>query len=365
MAISLKHSFTSPKADGTDSTLVQPSNWNAEHTITLAAGKVLGRDSSGTGTMQELPISVDSTGQSLIPPSGTTGQRPATAAAGMLRYNTTLSKIELYNGTAWGSVGGGGATVSDTAPSAPSAGDLWWKSDEGQMYIYYNDGSSTQWVIANAFTNANAFVPLTGGTMTGDLYVNTKVGVGTTSPNRLLTAWDSTYTNNYQLSLGGSSGISYDIGRNTSTGWLTFYGNQSTVTGYVFGGVDGERFRIASAGQFGIGGANYGTSGQVLTSGGASAAPSWSTLSSSFGSSTAWAAVTRTSGTTYTNSLSTAVMFKVTGAVNGLLEITVNGVKVQSTTGQYSNTETGEVIVPPGATYMYTAAGVLGTWLLS
>jgi hypothetical protein len=36
-----------------------------------------------------------------------------------------------------------------------------------------------------------------------------------------------------------------------------------------------ERFRIGSAGQLGIGGATYGTSGQVLTSGGASAAPSW------------------------------------------------------------------------------------------
>ena len=37
-----------------------------------------------------------------------------------------------------------------------------------------------------------------------------------------------------------------------------------------------ERLRIASAGQLGIGGANYGTAGQVLTSGGSSAAPSWS-----------------------------------------------------------------------------------------
>lgn len=38
-----------------------------------------------------------------------------------------------------------------------------------------------------------------------------------------------------------------------------------------------ERFRIGSAGQWGIGGANYGTSGQVLTSQGASAAPIWAT----------------------------------------------------------------------------------------
>ena len=37
-----------------------------------------------------------------------------------------------------------------------------------------------------------------------------------------------------------------------------------------------ERLRIASAGQIGLSGANYGTSGQVLTSGGSSGAPSWS-----------------------------------------------------------------------------------------
>lgn len=36
-----------------------------------------------------------------------------------------------------------------------------------------------------------------------------------------------------------------------------------------------EEFRFGPAGQLGIAGANYGTSGQVLTSGGASASPSW------------------------------------------------------------------------------------------
>ena len=37
----------------------------------------------------------------------------------------------------------------------------------------------------------------------------------------------------------------------------------------------GEKLRIGSAGQIGLSGANYGTSGQVLTSQGASAAPQW------------------------------------------------------------------------------------------
>jgi hypothetical protein len=44
-----------------------------------------------------------------------------------------------------------------------------------------------------------------------------------------------------------------------------------------------ERFRIGSAGQLGIGGATYGTAGQVLTSGGASAAPSWAAPSAASG----------------------------------------------------------------------------------
>lgn len=39
-----------------------------------------------------------------------------------------------------------------------------------------------------------------------------------------------------------------------------------------------ERFRVGTAGQWGIGGATYGTAGQAFVSGGASAAPSWSTL---------------------------------------------------------------------------------------
>ena len=37
-------------------------------------------------------------------------------------------------------------TVSDTAPSSPSAGDLWFDSSDGSLSVYYNDGTSSQWV---------------------------------------------------------------------------------------------------------------------------------------------------------------------------------------------------------------------------
>ena len=174
MAISVKHAFTSPKADGTDSTLVQPSNWNAEHTLTLAAGKILGRNTSSAGAVQELPLAFDTAGNAALSATGffttavgTTAERPGTPVTGMFRVNSSLTKFEGYNGTAWSPVGGGGATISDTAPASPSAGDLWWNSANGQMYTYYNDGTSSQWVVANSFTGGSAYLPLTGGALTG------------------------------------------------------------------------------------------------------------------------------------------------------------------------------------------------------
>ena len=42
----------------------------------------------------------------------------------------------------------------------------------------------------------------------------------------------------------------------------------------------GERVRVGPAGQIGLGGANYGTSGQLLTSAGSGSAPTWTTVSS-------------------------------------------------------------------------------------
>lgn len=54
MAISLKHTFQSAKSDGADSSLVQPSNWNAEHTITMGTGKLLGRTTASTGSVEEI-----------------------------------------------------------------------------------------------------------------------------------------------------------------------------------------------------------------------------------------------------------------------------------------------------------------------
>ena len=56
--------------------------------------------------------------QSLLIPSGTTAERPATPQAGMIRFNTSLAKFEFFNGTDFvnvtGGVGGAATITVDT-----------------------------------------------------------------------------------------------------------------------------------------------------------------------------------------------------------------------------------------------------------
>ena len=48
-----------------------------------------------------------------------------------------------------GSGGGASVTTSDTPPTSPSDGDLWWDSQNGRMLVYYQDANSSQWVDAS------------------------------------------------------------------------------------------------------------------------------------------------------------------------------------------------------------------------
>jgi len=54
MAISLKHGFTSGKLDGTDASLVQPSNWNSDHVLAIGSPKLFGRTTAIGATTSSL-----------------------------------------------------------------------------------------------------------------------------------------------------------------------------------------------------------------------------------------------------------------------------------------------------------------------
>ena len=59
--------------------------------------------------------------------------------------------VYTYNSTkgVWKAAAGEAVTISDTPPSNPGVGDLWFDSSVAKTYIYYNDGSSNQWVQMN------------------------------------------------------------------------------------------------------------------------------------------------------------------------------------------------------------------------
>jgi hypothetical protein len=103
MAVSLKHAFTSAVADGGDTTLVQPSNWNAEHTLTLAQGNILGRlAAAGTGAATEIPLSFDASNNATFPGqvnlvAGTTSIAPLDFASGSLLTSANAGAVE-YDG---------------------------------------------------------------------------------------------------------------------------------------------------------------------------------------------------------------------------------------------------------------------------
>ena len=71
----------------------------------------------------------------------------------------------------------------------------------------------------------------------------------------------------------GSSGIATAT---TFVGNLT--GNVNATSNLLLQIGGSEKFRVGSSGQLGIGGANYGTSGQVLSSGGSGSAATWQTI---------------------------------------------------------------------------------------
>ena len=42
--------------------------------------------------------------------------------------------------------------IGDNPPPTPQVGQLWWESDAGNLFVWYDDGNSAQWVIANSIT---------------------------------------------------------------------------------------------------------------------------------------------------------------------------------------------------------------------
>ena len=193
----------------------------------------------------------------------------------------------------------------------------------------------------------------TDGT-TSDLFIRCTSGVTTLSPTTGTLAFGTSSTERARIDSSGNlgvgtapsvrlhvnSGANDEVARFEGTGnpYISLY-DSGVRTGYFFSGpsvveigceaskafslvVNGaQRLTVGTAGQIGIAGANYGNAGQVLTSGGSGAAPSWASASSY----TLLGTLTTTSGNSHTLSGLTLTDYK-------FLFLSVNGVSATLST---------------------------------
>jgi len=102
----------------------------------------VGATTANTGTFTVLTATSDSSFTStgaLIISKGTTGQRP-TPASGMLRFNTTTTEFEGYNGTAWASVGG--AALSNDTSTATNVFPLFASATSGTASTLFTSNAT-------------------------------------------------------------------------------------------------------------------------------------------------------------------------------------------------------------------------------
>jgi hypothetical protein len=109
-------------------------------------------DGSGDTTLYRSAANILKTDDSLEAAAGlitntTSGAPSATIADGAIAIDTTNDVFYYRSSSSWQQVSSGASiTVSDTAPSSPDAGDMWYESDTGNTVVYYQDANTSQWV---------------------------------------------------------------------------------------------------------------------------------------------------------------------------------------------------------------------------
>ena len=148
--------------------------------------------------------------------AGTSGQVLTSSAGGNVYWSTPAT----------GGGGGSSVTVSDTAPTSPNNGDLWFYSVTGELLIYYTDPSGSQWVTASAVPT-----PTSVPTSNNSSYLGGVAAANYIQTGAPITANGSNGTSGQVLTSSGSSTNAY--WSTPSSGITT---GKSIAMAIVFGG---------------------------------------------------------------------------------------------------------------------------------
>ena len=154
---------------------------------------------------------------------------PTNPTSSTLWWDEVSGRLYLWytdgSGSQWvdaapgGSGGGGSGSIiqSNTAPTNPTASTLWWDEVSGRLYLWYTDGSGSQWVDAapntpgaTGATGANGTNGATGATGTA----GTNGATGATGANGTNGATGATGANG----TNGATGATGTAGTNGATG---------------------------------------------------------------------------------------------------------------------------------------------------
>jgi hypothetical protein len=311
MAITVKHKFVSAIPDGDDTTIVRPSNWNDDHTLT-GIGTIASQDASAVS------ITGGTVNGTII---GAT-----TASTGAFTYISTSSSTSTT------------PTLSFNASNSPYAAGATISGSYLQHLLQNKSGTagaSTNYVLSNDLG--------TDSTYYGEFGMNSSVYSSGTPADF--------FSLNNGIYFSGHDG---DISIGSGNGYKT----------YLPWGTTGDKAHVINAsGAIGLntnitGTSNFGTAGQVLTSAGSAATPTWTTVSSG-------------SGTVTSVALTAPSIFTVTGSPitsSGTLALTYSGTALPIANGGTNATATptaGAVPYGTGTAYAFTAAGTSGQVLQS
>jgi len=168
------------------------------------AGIVSATSFRGDGS-QLTGISVDST--SLVDSNSTTRVQANAAGAvvtGILTATKLFGDASNVTGIVTTNLGKANVTISDNPPGIGTAhGDLWWESDTAKGHIYYNDGSSAQWV---EFTPSSGGSGGGGGGSYGNADVDSHLNISGASAGEILSWNGSDYAWVADQTGGGGGG---------------------------------------------------------------------------------------------------------------------------------------------------------------